>query len=177
MQSVATRLVVERERERNRFVPAQWWDIEATFDPESFTSRLVSVDEKRVAQGRDFGPDGKPHSDEIVQLDEDGARGLAERLKDSSFTRRPRRAQAVRAPPESAVHDLDAAAGGEPQAPLHRADDDARRAAAVRERLHHLHAHRLDDAVGVGAEGRARQAAELFGAEYVPGSRAATSAR
>jgi DNA topoisomerase I len=86
VQSVATRLVVERERERRRFVPAQWWDIEATFDPESFAARLVTVDEKRVAQGRDFGPDGKPRSEEIVQLDEDGARGLAARLRDSFFT-------------------------------------------------------------------------------------------
>jgi DNA topoisomerase-1 len=86
VQSVATRLVVERERERRRFVPAQWWDIEATFDPESFAARLVTVDGKRVAQGRDFGPDGKPRSDEIVQLDESEARGLADRLKESSFT-------------------------------------------------------------------------------------------
>ncbi len=86
VQSVATRLVVERERERRRFVAAQWWDIEATFDPESFAARLVTVDGKRVAQGRDFGPDGKPRNDDIVQLDEAEARGLAERLKDSSFT-------------------------------------------------------------------------------------------
>jgi DNA topoisomerase-1 len=86
VQSVATRLVVERERERRRFVPAQWWDIEATFDPESFAARLVTVDEKRVAQGRDFGPDGKPRSEDIVQLDEAGARGLADRVRDSSFT-------------------------------------------------------------------------------------------
>ncbi len=86
VQSVATRLVVERERERRRFVPAQWWDIEATFDPESFAARLVTVDEKRVAQGRDFGPDGKARSGDLVQLDEPAARGLAERLHDSSFT-------------------------------------------------------------------------------------------
>ncbi|MCW2977600.1 MAG: topA [Actinomycetia bacterium] len=86
VQSVATRLVVERERERRRFVPAQWWDIEATFDPESFAARLVTVEGKRVAQGRDFGPDGKARSDDIVQLDESAARGLADRLKESSFS-------------------------------------------------------------------------------------------
>jgi len=57
VQSVATRLVVERERERMAFRAAQWWDIEATFDPESFDARLVSVDGKRVAQGRDFAND------------------------------------------------------------------------------------------------------------------------
>ena len=86
VQSVATRLVVERERERMRFVAAQWWDIEATFDPESFAARLVSVDGKRVAQGRDFGPDGKLRGAEVVQLDEADARGLGERLADSSFS-------------------------------------------------------------------------------------------
>ena len=86
VQSVATRLVVQREKERRAFVAAQWWDIEATFDPESFTARLVTIEGKRVAQGRDFGPDGKSRSDDIVQLDESEARGLAGRLKDSSYT-------------------------------------------------------------------------------------------
>jgi DNA topoisomerase-1 len=86
VQSVATRLVVERERERMRFVPAQWWDIEATFDPESFAARRVAVDGKRVAQGRDFGPDGKLRGSDVTQLDEVGARGLAERLEGSSFS-------------------------------------------------------------------------------------------
>jgi len=85
VQSVATRLVVERERERMKFRAASWWDIEATFDPESFQARLVSVDGKRVALGRDFGSDGELKTD-ALQLDEDGARGLAERLEQSSFS-------------------------------------------------------------------------------------------
>ena len=61
------------------------------------------------------------------------------------------RGEAVHAPPGAAVHDLDAAAGGEPQAAPQLAADDARRPAPLRERLHHLHAHRLDDAVRLGA--------------------------
>ena len=85
VQSVATRLVVERERERMAFVPAGWWDLEATFDPESFTARLVGLDGKRVAQGRDFGPDGKLRGADALQLDEAAARGLAERLDGASF--------------------------------------------------------------------------------------------
>src|SRR6185437_7610594 len=56
VQSVATRLVVQRERERMAFRAAAWWDMVATFDPESFEARLVSVDGQRVATGRDFGP-------------------------------------------------------------------------------------------------------------------------
>jgi DNA topoisomerase-1 len=86
VQSVATRLVVERERERIAFVAGQWWGLEATFDPESFRAQLVSLDGKRVAQGRDFGPDGKLKSEELVLLDESGARGLADRVRESSFT-------------------------------------------------------------------------------------------
>ena len=86
VQSVATRLVVERERERMKFRAASWWDIEATFDPESFQARLVSVDGRRVALGRDFGNDGELRNPEALQLDEDGARGLASRLEQSSFS-------------------------------------------------------------------------------------------
>jgi DNA topoisomerase-1 len=84
VQSVATRLVVERERERMAFRAAEWWDMVATFDPESFEARLVSVDGQRVATGRDFGPDGKLRG-EARPLDEEAARGLADRLQGSSF--------------------------------------------------------------------------------------------
>src|SRR5205823_2547499 len=58
VQSVATRLVVERERERMQFLSASYWDVEGLFDPGRFAARLVALDGKRVAQGRDFGPDG-----------------------------------------------------------------------------------------------------------------------
>ena len=84
VQSVATRLVVERERERMAFRAAAWWDLLATFDPESFQARLVSLDGQRVATGRDFGPDGKARTD-ARQLDEETARGLASRLEGSAF--------------------------------------------------------------------------------------------
>ena len=168
VQSVATRLVVERERERHRFVPAQWWDIEATFDPESFTSRLVSVDEKRVAQGRDFGPDGKPHSDEIVQLDEDGARGLAERLKDSSFTvGRVERKPYVRRPsPPFMTSTLQ-------QEASRKLRFTAQTTMRVAQRLYengYITYMRTDSTtLSASALKAARaQAAELFGAEFVP---------
>jgi DNA topoisomerase I len=86
VQSVATRLVVERELERMAFRAASWWDIEAVFDPESFQARLVSVDGKRLALGRDFGNDGKLKTEDVLQLDEEGARGLAQRLEHSEFS-------------------------------------------------------------------------------------------
>ena len=59
VQSVATRLVVERERERMRFTAAARWDLAATVDPEWFEARLAALDGQRVGPGRDFGPDGK----------------------------------------------------------------------------------------------------------------------
>jgi DNA topoisomerase-1 len=98
VQSVATRLVVERERERMAFVSAGYWDLEGTFDPGRFAARLVALDGARIAQGRDFGPDGKLKTD-VRRLDEGEASGLAERLRgadfavrsveDKPYTRRP----------------------------------------------------------------------------------------
>ena len=86
VQSVATRLVVDRERERMRFVAAAYWDILGTFEPGAFEARLTAVDGKRVAQGRDFGEDGTPASDAVLVLDEDAARALAGELDGRSFT-------------------------------------------------------------------------------------------
>ncbi|MFF4180568.1 type I DNA topoisomerase [Streptomyces sp. NPDC001750] len=99
VQSVATRLVVERERERIAFRSAEYWDLTGTFstgtgangagasDPSSFTARLNTVDGRRVAQGRDFGPDGrlKSGSGQVLHLDEANARALAAALADSAF--------------------------------------------------------------------------------------------
>ena len=85
VQSVATRLVVERERERRAFVAAGYWDLEGTFDPGSFAARLVSLNGSRVAQGRDFGQDGNLRGDAVC-LGEDEARGLAARLEGAAFS-------------------------------------------------------------------------------------------
>jgi DNA topoisomerase I len=99
VQSVATRLVVERERERMLFMAADYWDIVATFAPGEFAARLAAVDGRRVAQGRDFGRDGELKTAETVQLTEDDARGLAAALdgvpfavtsvEEKPYTRRP----------------------------------------------------------------------------------------
>jgi DNA topoisomerase I len=86
VQSVATRLVVERERERIAFVSADYWDLVATFDPGSFEARLFSLNGHRVAQGRDFASDGSLRDPELVRLDESAARALAERFEGAAFT-------------------------------------------------------------------------------------------
>jgi DNA topoisomerase-1 len=85
VQSVATRLVVQRERERMAFRSAEFWDLLATFDPGAFEARLVSVDGARVAQGKDFAPTGELRGTDVVVLDEEAARALGERLDSAAF--------------------------------------------------------------------------------------------
>jgi DNA topoisomerase-1 len=86
VQSVATRLVVERERQRMAFVAAEYWDIVGTFAATSeFTARLASVEGRRVAKGRDFDRDGSLTDADAVQVDEASARALAEALGDTEF--------------------------------------------------------------------------------------------
>jgi DNA topoisomerase-1 len=85
VQSVATRLVVERERERMRFVAADYWDLAGTFEPGAFSARLAAIDGRRVAQGRDFGEDGTLGTDEAAHLSEEDARGLAAALEGAEF--------------------------------------------------------------------------------------------
>ncbi|MDI3420454.1 type I DNA topoisomerase [Streptomyces luteolus] len=93
VQSVATRLVVERERERIAFRSAEYWDLTGTFgtgragdksDPSQLVAKLTTVDGKRVAQGRDFNSVGQLKSD-TLHLDEANARALAAALEDARF--------------------------------------------------------------------------------------------
>jgi DNA topoisomerase-1 len=87
VQSVATRLVVERERERMAFRSAEYWDLLATFDPGVFEARLVALDGARIAQGKDFEPTtGLLRDAGVVHLDEPRAKALAESLMGSSFS-------------------------------------------------------------------------------------------
>jgi DNA topoisomerase-1 len=77
--------VVDRERERMRFVAASYWDVLGTFNPGSFEARLVAVDDSRVAQGRDFAEDGTAQGNLLV-LDEGAARALVDGLESQPFT-------------------------------------------------------------------------------------------
>ena len=86
VQSVATRLVVDRERERMRFVAASYWDVLGTFEPGSFEARLFALEGKRIAQGRDFAEDGSASSSAVRVVTEDEARALAEELEGRAFT-------------------------------------------------------------------------------------------
>ncbi|SFN34894.1 type I DNA topoisomerase [Mycetocola miduiensis] len=83
VQSAATRLIVERERERLAFTPASYWGLtaQAAPDPDSthFEARLVRLDGERIATGRDFDDTGKLTS-KAVPLDEQSAQSIAAAL-------------------------------------------------------------------------------------------------
>ncbi|OBG28280.1 type I DNA topoisomerase [Mycobacterium sp. 852002-51057_SCH5723018] len=109
VQSVATRIIVQRERDRMAFRSASYWDIVAQLDasvsdpqaqPPTFTARLSGVDGLRVATGRDFDSVGQLRkADEVVVLDEAAATELASGLRgaqlsvasveEKPYTRRP----------------------------------------------------------------------------------------
>jgi DNA topoisomerase I len=109
VQSVATRIIVQRERDRMAFRSASYWDIVAMLDasvsdpqaqPPTFTARLATVDGLRVATGRDFDSLGALRkADEVLVLDEAGATALATGLRgaqlsvasaeEKPYTRRP----------------------------------------------------------------------------------------
>ncbi len=97
VQSVATRLVVDRERARMAFRSASYWDLDGTFAPrdgaesrnaaQQFPATLVSIDGRRLASGRDFDADtgALGANADVVLLDEGGAAALADRLADRPF--------------------------------------------------------------------------------------------
>ena len=108
VQSVATRVIVERERDRIAFTSADYWDLTGNFalrsgadagtpgsstagadtasgEPRSFPARLAEIDGQRVAQGRDFNDDGQLKS-KAVALDEKAAKDLADQLSGAAMS-------------------------------------------------------------------------------------------
>ena len=88
VQSVATRLIVERERERMAFISSKWWDLTAHCEA-GFNARLLSLDGKRVAATNDFDANGglkEKSVSNILLLDEAGANELVQSLTGKSLT-------------------------------------------------------------------------------------------
>jgi len=93
VQSVAVRLLVERERERMRFHSATWWDLLAKFAKSgetsaagNFEATLVEHDGRKLPTGKSFDPDtGRIKDESLLLLDEEGARQLADKLRDAEF--------------------------------------------------------------------------------------------
>ncbi|MDD7581857.1 type I DNA topoisomerase [Corynebacterium sp. 32222D000AT] len=94
VQSVATRVIVERERERMAFIAADYWDLAADLDtgnsgseePRTFSARLAAVDGQRVAVGRDFDDRGRVKNDDVVVLGQEQAEALADGLNGQSVS-------------------------------------------------------------------------------------------
>ncbi|HZO16300.1 MAG TPA: type I DNA topoisomerase [Polyangiaceae bacterium] len=87
VQSVATRMVVARERERIAFVPANYWGIEGSFAAEKgeLSAQLATIDDARLAAGKDFDARGKVKTDGVVVLNADKAAALVAALERGRF--------------------------------------------------------------------------------------------
>src|SRR5690625_2936178 len=172
VQSVATRLVVERERERMAFVAADYWDVTGTFASETgqFTAKITTVDGARVATGSDFTDDGalKSRAKSATVLTQESAATLVEALTDAPaevtkleskpYTRRPAAPFTTSSLQQEASRKLRLG---------------ARQAMRVAQSLYengYITYMRTDSVTLSGEAIRASraQAAELYGSQYVP---------
>ena len=179
VQSVATRLVVDRERERIAFRPAAYSDLEAEFatkdhgkpditDPTSFTANLVAVDGRRVAQGRDFTSTGELKGTDVLHLDAEAAAALAQRLENAAFAvssveRKPYR-RSPYAPFRTTTLQQEAS---------RKLGFSAKHTMSVAQRLYengYITYMRTDSVTlsQTAISAARKQAAELYGASYVP---------
>jgi DNA topoisomerase I len=181
VQSVATRLVVDRERERIAFRAAAYSDLEAEFatkdhgkpnidEPTSFTANLVTVDGRRVAQGRDFTSVGelRANSADVLHLDAAAAAALAERLDGAAFSvasveRKPYR-RSPYAPFRTTTLQQEAS---------RKLGFSAKHTMSVAQRLYengYITYMRTDSVTlsQTAISAARKQAAELYGASYVP---------
>ncbi len=180
VQSVATRLVVDRERDRMRFRVASYWDLEGTFDsgaagdssgPRMFPGRLHSIDGKRVAQGGNFGEDGqlKPGVD-VVHLDRSRAEGLVTALADTSYDVRSVEAKPYRRSPYAPFRTTTMQ-----QEASRKLGMTASVAMSVAQRLYengYITYMRTDSTTlsGSAVNAARSQVRELYGSEYLPDS-------
>jgi DNA topoisomerase-1 len=176
VQSVATRLVVDRERERMAFRSADYWDLAATLlasaseESSAFDARLLTVDGGRVAQGRDFDSAGKlrPRSADVVVLDERRAAALAAALGDVPFEVSSVEAKPYRRSPYAPFRTTTMQ-----QEASRKLGFGAARAMQVAQRLYEsgfITYMRTDSTTLSGAAVAAARAqvAELYGADYLP---------
>jgi len=188
VQSVAVRLVVDREKERIVFRSARYWDLEAEFAPQPadrdataaaswFSATLVALDGRRIAQGRDFAPTGElrsagtaadQHAPAILHLDEAAAAGLADRLNGASFSVKSVERKPYRRSPYAPFRTTTLQ-----QEASRKLGFSAKYTMQVAQRLYengHITYMRTDSVtLSQTALTAARsQARELFGAEYVP---------
>jgi DNA topoisomerase I len=177
VQSVATRLVVDRERERMAFRAAAYWDLEAVFDageiktPRTFPAKLTAVDGSRVAAGRDFTATGELRStSDVAQLDEQRATALSQALRESPFAVRSVESKPYRRSPYAPFRTTTLQ-----QEASRKLGYGAARTMQVAQRLYEngLITYMRTDSITLSStaiEAARRQVSELFGGEYLPPS-------
>ena len=179
VQSVATRLVVDREKERMAFKVASYWDLEGTFDAGSkheqrmFPAKLHSVDEKRVARGSDFGQDGvlKAGAEgKVVHLDRPRAEALVSALEDTTYDVRSVEAKPYRRSPYPPFRTTTLQ-----QEASRKLGMSASVTMSVAQRLYengYITYMRTDSTTlsGTAVNAARSQVRELYGAEYLPDS-------
>ena len=175
VQSVATRLVVDRERLRIAFRAASYWDIEGTFDAGSkhdqrmFPAKVHSVDGTRVASGSSFGQDGKLKANaDVVHLDRTRAESLVAGLADSTFDVRSVESKPYRRSPYAPFRTTTLQ-----QEASRKLGMSASVTMSVAQRLYEngfITYMRTDSTTlsGGAIEAARSQARELYGSEYVP---------
>jgi len=176
VQSVATRLVVARERDRIAFRAASYWDLEGTFDAGAehdermFRAKLVAVDGARVARGSDFSSQGElsPGNAKVVHLDRQRAEQLAGSLRETSFAVQSVESKPYRRSPYAPFRTTTMQ-----QESSRKLGFGASRTMSVAQRLYEngfITYMRTDSITLSGAAvGSARdQVRELYGAEYLP---------
>ncbi|HEY5988668.1 MAG TPA: type I DNA topoisomerase, partial [Streptosporangiaceae bacterium] len=198
VQSVATRLVVARERDRIAFRPAVYWDLEGIFtpvapqtaaggashsssrqtadadNPPSFPARLVALDGRRIAQGRDFTPTGtlREVGDAGIPLVLDGERAgeLARRLDGAAFSVKTVERKPYRRSPYAPFRTTTLQ-----QEASRKLGFSAKYTMSVAQRLYengYITYMRTDSVTlsQTAIQAARAQARELYGAEYVPDS-------
>ncbi|SEC21229.1 DNA topoisomerase-1 [Nocardioides exalbidus] len=181
VQSVATRLVVDRERDRMKFRVASYWDLDATFDagtghdPRMFPAKLHAVDGVRVARGADFDNTGELKGSsgskgERVHLSRADAETLASGLADTAYDVRSVESKPYRRSPYAPFRTTTLQ-----QEASRKLGMSASVTMSVAQRLYEngfITYMRTDSTTLSGAAiGAARdQVRELYGAEYVPDS-------
>ncbi|MGP9538521.1 type I DNA topoisomerase [Brachybacterium sp. AOP43-C2-M15] len=176
VQSVATRLVVERERERMAFVASDYWDITGTFgtsadaDGEQFTAKIATVDGARVATGSDFADDGtlKPRSKNATVLTEETTSALV-----TALTEAPATVSSLESKPYTRRPAAPFTTSSLQQEASRKLRLGARQAMRVAQSLYengYITYMRTDSVTLSGEAIRASraQASELYGSQYVP---------
>ncbi|WP_136518390.1 MULTISPECIES: type I DNA topoisomerase [Cellulomonas] len=173
VQSVATRLVVERERERMAFVAADYWDVVGTFAVQDageprFSARLTGVGGQRVASGRDFDDRGQLRTRDAVALDEERAHALVAGLADADFTVRSLETKPYTRRPAAPF--TTSTLQQEASRKLRMSSRQTMRTAQSLYENGYITYMRTDSPTlsTQAVDAARRQAAELYGAEYVP---------